>query len=256
MTGPAALLVAGLATMWAGCPRTRTEPAVGNVPVDYVRRSFESTLAGCTDPATGVPGPCVRIAIEYVEPTRATVALARAVDGLVAATVLAPVGGGDAPADVEELRDALYEAYRDLQHRIPGYGVPWVVERTLAVACNTARLQGLVFSERSSAAGAPAIERVRYRTLDTETGERVSLAAIAAPEDVSRLTAELAQRARGARGAGDVFRRDAGEAADAEEIAVPDDLLVCPDAITFRWRGAEVVVPRGELGPLLRPDAP
>src|SRR5262249_17677633 len=159
--GRAVLLVAVLAASGAGCLRHRVDATAAAraalTSVAYVRRSFQSSLAGCTDPASSAPTPCVRIDVEYVEATRATVELARAVAGFVAETVLRPAGDGPPAPSVEALRDELYERYQERQRAFPDYHVPWQLERTVTVACNTPRVQGLVAADRSFTGGASGI---------------------------------------------------------------------------------------------------
>src|SRR5262249_23280826 len=167
--------------------------------VAYVRRSFQSSLAGCTDPASHAPTPCVRIDIEYVEATRATVELARAVAGFVAGTVLRPAGDGPPAPSVEALRDELYERYRERQQAFPDYRIPWQVERTVTVACNTPRVQGLVGGDRSFTGGASGIDRVDYRSFDTLSGARLGVDALVAPEQRNAFIDEVERRFREAR---------------------------------------------------------
>jgi hypothetical protein len=254
-----ALLVPVLVATCQGCFRHADRPGNTGPPVDYVRRSFQSSLAGCTDPR-GVPATCVRIEIEYDEPTRATVELARAVARFVAATVLRPVSDAGPPESAEALRDDLYESYREIQRNAPDYGVRWELERRMTVVCNTERVQGLVASERAFTGGARPIERVQYVSFDTHTGARIGLDALVAPEQRAQLLAELAHRRQAAPGTtptSSMWSR--GTEAPAERDAAPDSVLVCPDALTFRWddgRGGDVVVPHDEIRPLLRADAP
>src|SRR5262249_30638139 len=163
----AVLLVVALAAC-AGCLRRAAPGAVGP-PVDYVRRSFQSSLAGCTDPTTGAPMACVELEIEYVHATRATVALSQAVAGLVRASALRPMTGGGAPQSAEDLGDEVYEAYRERQQNGLVPPLPWRLKRSVRVACNTKQVQGLVATEQSWTAGGRTIERVAYRSFDTET---------------------------------------------------------------------------------------
>ena len=255
--GRGVLFVAACAAAGAGCLQRAERPRDTGPPVAYVRRSFDSSLAGCRD-ERGAPASCVRLQIEYVEPTRATVELAHAVARLVAATVLRPVGDAGQPASVEALRDDLYASYRDIQQNAPDYRVRWELQRRVTVACNTEHLQGLAASEHAFTGGARPADRVQYVTFDTQTGERLGLDALVAPEQRAELLAELAERRRGARGA--VSGRSMwgrGEEGPDERAAPPDSVLVCPAALTFRWDdGVEVVVARDELRALLRTDAP
>ena len=80
-----------------------------------------------------------------------------------------------------------------------------------------------------------------------------------APEQREALLAELEQRRRGAGAAappGGLWARTAGTPAPG--ATEPDTVLICPDALTFRWNdgGVEVVIARDEIRPLLRADAP
>lgn len=254
MTSPATVLFA--VTLGAACAGRpfRSGPAEPELPrVEYVGRSFHSALAGCNDPASGAPAACVAIEIDYVEVTHATVGLARSVAGFVGATVLRSVADAGPAPDVEVLRDELYETYREIQRHSPDYRVPWRLKRTVTVACNTERVQGLVATEQSFTGGARPIERVTYRSFDTRTGEAIGLDALVAPERRAELLDALAGRARGAPGQ-DLWSRTPD--APAPAAIAPDDLLVCPDALTVRWGGGDVVVPRDEIRPLLRDDAP
>jgi hypothetical protein len=264
----AALLAAALAAgVASGCRRPpRGLARDAGPPVDYVRRSFQSTLAGCTDPASGAPAPCVRIEVEYVDATRAPAALSAAVARFVRETVLRPLGEDSPPESAEALRDELYDSYRDLQRRFPDYHLPWVLRRNVTVACNTARVQGLAATEQSFTGGANEVERVEYRSFDTETGKRVGLDAFVAPENLPQLTAEVERRFR------EVRRIPAGQSLlDAgfylpDGLVLTDNLLACPGALTFRWHRAEVapgvfgatevVIPRDDIRALLRADAP
>jgi hypothetical protein len=251
--GETALLVAALATC-AGCLRPAGRVGDAAPPVQYVRRSFQSSFAGCVDAATHAPAPCVWVDVEYVEPTRATVELTRAIARFLRATVLRPIGDGPPPASVEALRDQLYDAYRAAASASPEPATRWQLTRRVTVACSTERVQGLVASERVVMDGAHQVERVAYASFDTRTGDRIGLEALVAPEQRAQLLDELARRRGGAR-TRDVWTRDAG--APRATGTTPDDLLVCPDAITARWRdGTEVAIPRAELRGLLRPDAP
>jgi hypothetical protein len=253
------LVVAACATACAGCLHRAERPRATEPPVDYVHRKFESSLAGCSD-GRGGPASCVRLQIEYVEATRATVELARAVTRFVAATVLRSVGEVTQPASVEELRDDLYASYREIQQNAPDYRVPWEVHRQIAVACNTERVQGLVASEHTFTGGVRPVDRTRYQTFDTQTGERIGLDALVAPEQRDALLGELEQRRRGPASPGrrgSLWTRGADR--PSAGAAVPDSVLICPDALTFRWDdggGVDVVVARDEIRPLLRADAP
>ena len=255
--GRAVLLVVALAVC-AGCLR-RAAPGDAGPPVDYVRRRFQSSLAGCTDPTTGAPAACVELEIEYVDATRATVALTQAVTRFVNATALRPVTVGGAPQSVEDLRDELYEAYRERQQDGLEQPPPWRLKRSVTVACNTKQVQGLVATEQSWTAGGRAIERVTYRSFDTETGARIGIDTLAAPEQREQLVAELEHRLRagpaagGGRGLWDRSSEPAGG-----RVGIADDVLACPDAITVRSSDGtiETAVPRGELKGLLLPDAP
>jgi hypothetical protein len=256
--GRRVLVVLACAAACAGCFLRREKPAPTGPPVDYVRRKFESSLAGCTD-GHGAPASCVRLQVEYVEATRATRELAQAVTGFVAASVLRPVGDAPQPASVEELRDDLYASYRDVQQDVPDYRVPWEMHRQITVACNTERVQGLVAKEHTFLGGTRTVDRVRYQTFDTQTGQHVGLDAVVAPEQREALLAEIEQRRHGAGAAapaGGLFARTAGP--PARGATEPDTVLICPDALTFRWNdgGAEVVIARDEIRPLLRADAP
>lgn len=266
------LLVAALAASGAGCLRRhRTDPGeaarVALRSVQYVRRSFQSSLAGCNDPVSNAPAPCVRMEVEYVEATRSTIELARAVAGFVAATVLRPVGDAGPAPDVELLRDELYELYRDRQQAFPDYRIPWQLERTVSVACNTTHVQGLVAADHSFTGGAAPVERVDYRSFDTTSGARVGLEALVAPENQDAFGAQIERRFREAR------RLSPGQGLTAAGFEFPagrfvatDNLLACPDALTFHWNPGdvaptvfgptEVVVPRAEITELLRSDAP
>jgi len=265
--GRAVLLVAALAASGAGCLRQRPDAAAAAraalTSVAYVRRSFQSSLAGCTDPASHAPTPCVRIDVEYVEATRATVELARAVAGFVAETVLRPAGDGPPPSSVEALRDELYDRYRERQQAFPDYRVPWQLQRAVTVACNTPRVQGLVASDRSFTGGASEIDRVDYRSFDTLSGARLGVDAIVAPEQRSAFSDEVERRFREARRiAPGQSLTAAGFTFPGGRFATTDNLLVCPDALTFRWNPGEVapgifgptevVVPRAEVEGLLR----
>jgi hypothetical protein len=252
------LVVAACVAACTGCLWRAEEPRDAGPPVDYVRRRFESSLAGCDD-GRGAPASCVRLQIDYVEATRATRELAHAVTGFVAASVLRPVGDAPQPASVEELRDDLYASYRDVQQDAPDYRVRWEIQRQISVACNTERVQGLVATEHTFLGGARPVDRVRYQTFDTHTGQRVGLDAVVAPEQREALLAELEQRRRGAGAAatpGGLWGRTAGTPAPG--ATEPDTVLICPDALTFRWNdgGVEVVIARDEIRPLLRADAP
>jgi hypothetical protein len=258
------LLAAGLAVVSAGCfGRT---PGPGDAPprVDYVRRSFQSSLAGCADPESGAPGSCVHIEIEYVDATRATAELSRAVADFVRATVLRPLTDAEPPPSLEALRDDLYESYRELQEERADYRVPWRLKRSVTVACNTEQVQGLVGTEQSFTGGARRIERVQYRSFDTRTGRRIGLEDLVAPEHQAELLDELTRRARAARDAatGQSMWNRAAAPPDAGAAAPPDDVLACPDTLTVRWHPAagaeavEVVVPRDEVRTLLRAEAP
>ena len=267
--GRAVLLVAAMAAAGAGCLRHRPDAAAAAraalTSVAYVRRSFQSSLAGCTDPGSHAPAPCVRIDVEYVEATRATVELARAVAGFVGETVLRAAGDGSPAPNVEALRDELYDRYRERQEAFPDYRIPWLLERTVTVACNTPRVQGLIAADRSFTGGASGIDRVDYRSFDTMSGARVGVNAIVAPEQRAAFTAELERRFRAARriAPGQTLLA-AGFTFPDGRFATTDNLLVCPDALTFRWnRGevapgvfgpTEVVVPRAEVEGLLRGD--
>jgi hypothetical protein len=266
------LLVAALVASGAGCPwRHRIDQGAAAraalKSVQYVRRSFQSSLAGCNDPTSHAPAPCVRMDVEYVEATRSTIELARAVAAFVGATVLRPVGDGGPVTDVEMLRDLLYDLYRERQQAFPDYRIPWQLERTVSVACNTPRIQGLVAADHSFTGGAAPVERVDYRSLDTTTGARVGLDGLVAPENQDAFTAQLERRFREARrlafGQG---LAAAGFDFSGGRFAATDNLLACPDALTFRWNPGdvaptvfgptEVVVPRAEVAELLRSDAP
>ncbi len=256
-TRETALLIAALAAACAGCLRRADRPEDAAPRVDYVHRSFQSSLAGCIDPS-GTPVACVHIEVEYVEPTRATVELTRAVTQFIRATVLRPVSDAGPPADAEALREDLYEAYREIQRNTPDYRARWELRRRLAVACNTERVQGLVASEQAFTGGARPIEHIQYASFDTHTGAPLGLDALVAPEQRGQLLADLEHRRRAAPGAAPgVWTRNT-EAPD-RSAGAPDSVLVCPDAVTFRWDdggGVEVVVPRDELRTLLRADAP
>jgi hypothetical protein len=259
-----------MAASGAGCLRHRPDAAAAAraalTSVAYLRRSFQSSLAGCTDPASNAPTPCVRIDIEYIEATRATVELSHAVAGFVAETVLRPAGDGLPPSSVEALRDELYDQYRERQQAFPDYRVPWQLERAVTVACNTPHVQGLVAADRSFTGGASGIDRVDYRSFDTFSGARVGVDTLVAPEQRSAFTDEVERRFREARRvAPGQSLAAAGFTFPAGRFATTDNLLVCPDALTFRWnRGevapgvfgsTEVVVPRAEVEGLLRADA-
>jgi hypothetical protein len=249
-----ALLVAALAAC-AGCLRRAGRADDAAPPVQYVRRSFQSSLAGCVDAATGAPAPCVWVDVEYVEPARATVELTRALARFLRATVLRPVADGPPPASVEALRDQLYDAYRTAVSASPDRGVRWQLVRRVTVACSTERVQGLVASERAMMDGAPGVDRVVYASFDTQTGDPIGLEALVAPEQRAQLLDELARRREGAAVTRDVWSRDRGAA--RAPGAAPDGFLVCPDAITARWSdGTEAALPRAELRGLLRADAP
>jgi len=262
--GRTALLAAAVAVTCLGCLLRRTRTGGHAVaPVDYVRRSFQSSLAGCSDPSSHIPAPCVRLDVEYVEPTRSSVALAKAVGRFVAAAALHPLAEGAPLPDVETLRDELYDAYGEIQQRVPDYRVPWVIERKVTVACNTARLQGLVASERSFTGGAHRTERVEYRSFETESGTPIGLDALVAPENRAAFAAEVERRAHEGGPTGLWPTPQTAKAAlPDQQLAGGENLLVCPDTITFRWprSGAsgdtEVVVPRAEVRALLRADAP
>src|SRR5262249_38782763 len=75
--GRAVLLVAAMAASGAGCLRHRPDAAAAAraalTSVAYLRRSFQSSLAGCTDPAGNPPTPRVRIDHEAIEATRSAV---------------------------------------------------------------------------------------------------------------------------------------------------------------------------------------
>jgi hypothetical protein len=256
--GRAVLLVVALAAC-AGCLR-RAAPGAAGPPVDYVRRSFQSSLAGCTDPTTGAPVACVELEIDYVDATRATVALTQAVARFVGATALRPIMGDGAPQSVEDLREEVYEAYRERQQDGLQPPVPWRLKRSVKVACNTKQVQGLVATEQSWTAGGRTIERVAYRSFDTETGARIGLDTLAAPEQRDQLAAELARRLRGTPGGGagqGLWDRSTADTA-TDRVELGDDVLACPDAITVRSSDGtvETAVPRGELKGLLLPDTP
>jgi hypothetical protein len=266
------LLVAALATTGAGCLlRHRTDPGAAARAalrsVQYVRRSFQSSLAGCNDPASHEPAPCVRMNVEYVEATRSTIELARAVAGFVRETVLHPVGDSAPPPDVEALRDLLYDLYRERQEAFPDYRIPWQLERKVSVACNTPRVQGLVAADHSFTGGAAPVERVDYRSLDTTSGARVGLDGLVAPENRDAFIVQLERRFRDARRlAPGQSLAAAGFDFPGGRFAATANLLACPDALTFRWNPGdvaptvfgptEVVVPRAEVAELLRSDAP
>jgi hypothetical protein len=270
MARRAVLLVAALAASGAGCLRHRPDAAsaarAAIRSVAYVRRSFQSSLAGCSDPTSHAPAPCVSLDIEYVDATRSTAELARAVAAFVGETVLRPVGPGGPLPNVEALRDELYDLYRERQARFPDYHVLWQLARTVTVACNTPRVQGLMAADRSFIGGASGIDRVDYRSFDTMSGARVGVDTLVAPEQRDAFTAEIERRFREAR------RLSPGGSLAAAGFDFPggrfvatDNLLVCPDALTFRWNRGEVapgvfgptdvVVPRAEVEGFLRSDA-
>jgi len=268
--GRAVLLVAALAASGAGCLRQRSDPVAAAraalKSVQYVRRSFQSSLAGCNDPTSHAPAPCVRIEVEYVEATRSTVELARAVAAFVAATVLRPVGEGGPPPNVEALRDELYDLYRERQAAVPDYRIPWQLERTVSVACNTPELQGLMAAEHSFTGGANPVERIDYRSFDTTTGARVGVDTLIAPEHRDAFAAEVERRFREARHV-PPGRSLEGEGFDfpGGRFVATDNVLVCPNGFTFHWnRGdvapgvfgaTDVALPRTDIEGLLRTDA-
>ena len=269
-TGRAVLLVAALAASGAGCLRQRPDAAAAARAalrsVSYVRRSFQSSLAGCSDPTSDAPAPCVSLDITYVDATRSTAELARAVAAFVGETVLRPVGDGVPLPDVEALRDELYDLYRERQAAFPDYHVSWQLERTVTVACNTPRVQGLMAADRSFTGGASATDRVDYRSFDTMSGARIGVDTLVASEQRDAFTAEIERRFREARrlSPGGSLAT-AGFVFPGERFVPTDNLLVCPDALTFRWNRGEVapgalgptdvVVPRAEIEGLLRSDA-
>ncbi len=259
MVGWRLLAVAASAAACAGCLFRDTPTRPSGPPVDYVRRRFESSLAGCHD-ERGAPASCVRLQVEYVEATRATVELAHAVSRFVAASVLRPVGDAPWPTSVEELRDDLYAAYREVQGQVSGYKTRWEIQRRVTVACNAARVQGLVASERSFTGGTRPVDRVRYQSFDTRSGVPIGLDAMIDPGQLEEFLAELQERRRSAGGAvatPGLWSRDAAPRDD--RVTAPDSVLVCPDALTARWDdggGVEVVVPRDAIRALLRTDAP
>jgi len=268
--GRTVLLVVALAAAGPACLRNRTDPTAAAraalKSVQYARRSFQSSLAGCSDPTSQAPAPCVRIEVEYVEATRSTVELARAIAGFVGATVLRPIGEGGPLPNVEALRDELYDLYRARQAAFPDYRIPWQLTRTVSVACNTPHVQGLVAAEHSFTGGANPVERVDYGSFDTITGARVGVDTLVAPEYRDAFAAEVERRFREARhippGQG---LAAAGFEFPGGRFAATGNLLVCPDALTFRWnRGdvapgvfgaTDVVVPRADIQALLRGEA-
>ena len=140
---PAALFVAGLVVWCAGCPRKAADPAAALARVEYARRTFRSSLAGCTDAASGAPMACVRLEIDYVDLTRAPGGLVDAVGAFVASTVLRPAADAEPVSSVEDLRDELYERYRAQQRETPGYKNQWLVQRSIKVVCSTERVLAL-----------------------------------------------------------------------------------------------------------------
>src|SRR5262245_630235 len=257
--GGRVLVVLTCAAACAGCFLRRERPHPTGPPVDYVRRKFESSLAGCND-GHGAAASWVGLRVGYDEAPRARLERAHAGSGFVAAGVLRPVGDAPQPASVEELRDDLYASYRDIQQDTPDYRVPWEMQREITVACNTERVQGLVAKEHTFLGGARPVDRVRYQSFDTTTGQRVGLDAVVAPEQREKLVDELEQRRRGGAASpasGGLWDRQAATTR-LPGATEPDSVLVCPDALTFRWNdgGVEVVVARDEILPLLRTDAP
>jgi len=259
---PAALLVAAV-VVCAGCPRRGSDAAATVARVEYARRSFRSSLAGCADPASGVSTACVQIDIDYVELTRASAPLVEAVAAFLAATALRPVADAAPAESVEDLRDDLYERYRARQREVPGYRTPWVVERTITVACNTDRVQALTAVLRASAGDGDASERIEYRTFDNLTGEAVRLDDVVVAE--LRADFEDAVRVRlDTAGTGEVGRGSLFERAPTSARGVgwvdPEAILVCPETITVQWRddGATTTVelPRDAVQAFLRSDAP
>lgn len=257
---PAALLVAAVAAVCAGCLRRGPDPAAALARVEYTRRDFRSSLAGCTDPASGMPMACVRLEIDYVEATRATAALAEAIGAFLAATALRPVEGAGPVPTVEELRDDLYERYREQRDESAGDLMPWTLQRSVTVACNTERVQGLVATERSSAGAGETVERIVYRTFDTQTGEPLGLDVLVADELLPDFTEAVRGRLEAERGAAGALFDRSGGTTGAEGSIDRDAVLICPDAVTVQWIDAggrtAVVVPRDELRSLLRADAP
>ena len=257
---PAALLVAALAAVCAGCPRKGSD-AAALARVEYARRSFRSSLAGCSDSVSGMPIACVYLEVDYVDLTRASAALVAAVGAFVSSTALRPAADAEPAPSVEDLRDELYERYRTQQRETPGYQTPWVVQRSITVACNTERVLALAAVLRASAGEGEASERVEYRTFDSRTGEAVRLDDLV----VAELQAEFddAIRARldtgGAAARGSLFERSPGSGR-GEGWVDPEAVLVCPDTVTVQWHeeGAmtTVEVPRDEVRAFLQPNAP
>jgi hypothetical protein len=255
---PAALLVAALAVGCVGCPRKRPDAAAELARVEYARRTFRSSLAGCTDPVAHVPIACVQLEVDYVELTRASAPLAAAVAAFVGSTALRPTAESGPAASVEALRDDLYDRYRAQQRETPGYQTPWIEQRSITVACNTDRVLALEAALRASTGGGDASERVEYRTFDIRTGAPIRLDDIV----VAELQPDLEQAVRGrldTRPEGALFERRPGSDR-AEGWVDPEAVLICPDTLTVQWHddGATTTLelPRDEVKAFLGPDAP
>lgn len=265
--------VLSLALACLGCPRKGPDLEEELTRVEYVRRNFRGALAGCTDPFSGTPGACVQLDVDYVEPSRASVSLAAAIAGFLEETVLRPVEGAAPAESIEALRDELYERYRRQQAEVPGYQTPWRIRRSVAVGCNTKRVQGLVAVDRSAAGDEQPAEQVEFRTFDTKTGAPLGLDAMVAPDLLDRFTEVIRERveqggggigADGADGAaegaqGSIFDRSP-QRSRSQGFVDPDGVLLCPETIGVQWRDnagrTAVQLPRREVKSFVRGDAP
>jgi len=257
---PAALFVAGLVVWCAGCPRKAADPAAALARVEYARRTFRSSLAGCTDAVSGAPTACVRLEVDYVDLTRAPGSLVDAVGVFVASTVLRPAADAEPVSSVEDLRDVLYERYRAQQRETPGYQNQWLVQRSIKVVCSTERVLALAAVLRASTGEGDASERVEHRTFHTRTGAPVGLDDVVLVERQSDFEEVVRARLDGGRAAsGSMFERTPGSAGGTGWLD-PQAVLVCPDVVTVQWHEDDTVttveLPRGEVKAFLRSDAP
>ncbi len=262
-----------LALACLGCPRKGPDLEEELTRVEYTRRNFRGSLAGCTDPFSGLPSACVQLDIDYVEPSRASLPLAGAIGAFLDDTVLRAVDGAEPAPSIEALRDALYERYRIQQAQMPGYQTPWRIRRSVTVGCNTTRVQALVAIDSSAAGDQQPVEQVEFRTFDTKTGEPLGLDAMVAPDLLARFTEVIRGRIEqggggiGADGADGVAEGTQGSIFDrspqrsrSQGFIDPNGVLLCPDTIGVQWLDGAgrtaVRLPRTEVKSLVRGDAP
>jgi hypothetical protein len=241
------------ALLLCACPRSEppvpaASPAAGTVEsiITWEMRTFEQSDGDCTAPAG-----CAEVRVIYPEILTAPIAETReALNRFIRDAWLAPLFSGSEGSDLGALARGFFAWRRSVapEAHVPHMSIHGAVD----VLYQDPRAVSLRFGDTSYIGGEEEHDEVLLASFDPATGRRLALADLLAPGSEEALRTLAEARVRQIRG-------PAGTLPPSDNFAVVESGLILrynPWSVGGAPEPVQIVLTRGELRGLARPDGP